>query len=213
MMSEPIGRILIRKKIISEADLKAAMERQQQEPGKYLGQILCEMGFPQSRIVRAIFSNNKRKRIGEILVDRGALAQETLDEYLLEQQALKKKGVYVPLGTLLVQRKIVSGENYLSALSAHFSMPVVSLVDCRASAALQRQIGEAFAARNRIVVLQSSPRQLTVAVAQPDPVVFEQLEKAMLRDKSILFCLAPPGEIESCLDQVYDPFRKNSILD
>ena len=67
----------------------------------------------------------KRKRIGESLVDRGALAQETLAEYLLEQQALKKKGVYVPLGTLLVQRKIVSGENYLSALSAHFSMSVV----------------------------------------------------------------------------------------
>ena len=89
-MSEKIGQILVRRKIITEFDLNAAMERKAREPKKYLGQILCEMGLPQSKII---------------------------------------KGIYSPLGAMLVDNRTISAENYIHALSAHFSMPIVSLKD------------------------------------------------------------------------------------
>ena len=166
-MSEKIGQILVRRKIITEFDLNAAMERKAREPKKYLGQILCEMGLPQSKII---------------------------------------KGIYSPLGAMLVDNRTISAENYIHALSAHFSMPIVSLKDFTVLPALQHVIGEQYALRNRIVVVRTSPQKVTVAVAEPNLSIFENLEKAIPKGKYILFCLAKTSEIENCLDKKYDPY-------
>ncbi|MGD0170435.1 MAG: zinc ribbon domain-containing protein, partial [Smithella sp.] len=71
--SNMIGQILVKKKVITEFDLGVAMERKRLEPKKYLGQILAEMGCPQSKIMKAIYYSNKRKKLGEILVELGII--------------------------------------------------------------------------------------------------------------------------------------------
>ncbi len=210
-MQEKIGQVLVRKKIITEFDLKAAIERQNKEPNKYLGQILCEMGLPQSKIVRAIYSSNRRKQVGQILVDLQIITAEQLSETLLEQQSLKRKGIFIPLGTLLIRTRVIDEKSYVNALSAHFSMPVVSLKNHNVSTDLQQIIGEVYAAKNHVVVLRSTPQLLTAAVAEPDLIMFEHLEKLMPKGKSILFCLAKASDIRECLEKKYDPYHNQRI--
>jgi hypothetical protein len=205
-MSDKIGQILVKKKVITESDLNKAMERQKQEPKKYLGQILCEMGFAQSRIIKEIYYGNKRKQLGQVLVELNIITAMQLHENLLQQQYLKKQRVYTPLGTLLAENKVISEENYIDALSAHFSMPIVSLKGFKVSPALQKAIGEDYALKNRIVVLNNSPLKVTVAMADPHLMIFEKIEKAMPKGKYIIFCIARASEIETCLDEKYDPY-------
>lgn len=204
--SNKLGQILVAKKIITVSDLSEAMERKKLEPHKYLGQILCEMGFPQSIIMKNIYFSNKRKKLGEILVELNIITTQQLEDVLVQQENQKNCGLHKYLGALLAKNKVISEENYIRALSAHFSMPVVSLKNFKVFPTLQKAIGEQYALRNRIVVLSNSPEKVGVAIAEPHISIFEHLEKAMPKGKYILFCLARSSEIENCLDDAYDPF-------
>ena len=165
------------------------------------------MGIPQSRVVKALRFSNKRKQIGQILVDLNLVTEEQLQGILLQQKNLKARKVFKPLGALLADNRVIGEEHCMKALSAHFCMPPVSLKGFRVSPALQKAVGERYAKKNRIVVLDDSPLVVTVAVAEPHPLVFETLEKAMPEGKHVMFCLARSSEIENCLDEQYDPYR------
>jgi pimeloyl-CoA synthetase len=101
-MEKIFGQILVEKEIISPEQLALALKRQQQEKGKYLGQILIEMGVSQEKINKALDSFNKRKPIGQILLDLGVITSKQLEEALEKQNQLKKKTLRKPLGMLLV---------------------------------------------------------------------------------------------------------------
>jgi len=201
-LSNKIGQILVKKKVITESDLEAAMERKKLEPKKYLGQILTEMGCPQSKIMKAIYYSNKRKKLGEILVELDIITAKQLNDLLSHQTKQKKLGNPQNLGTMLAYKGIISEENYLLALSAHFSMPLVSLKGFKVTSALQKAVGEKYAYRERIVVLKNDEREVTVAIANPHLSFFENLEKIIPKEKYITFCLAMSSEIETCLENV-----------
>lgn len=200
------GRILVKKGIINEGHLREAIKRQSEAPEKYLGQILSEMGFPQSRIMKGIYYGNKRKKLGDILVEQSMITAEQLHNHLLRQKHLKYGKEHTYLGALLIKSGTINEDDYLKALSAHFSMPIVSLINYRVSPALQKALGEQYAAQNRFVVLGNSQVKVTVATANPHLSVFDNLEKAMPKGKHITFCLARASEIENCLDKIYTPY-------
>ena len=205
--SSKIGEILVSKNIITASDLSEAMERKRRQPTKYLGQILCEMGIPQSKIMKTIYFSNKRKKLGEILIDNNIITDEQLNDVLIKQRHQKSLGMHKHLGTMLTLSNMITEVNYINALSAHFSMPVVSLKNFKVSTSLQKAIGEQYAFKNRIVVMNNSYQKLTVAIAEPHLSIFEYLEKAMPKGKYILFCQARSAEIEKCLNEKYDPFH------
>lgn len=68
---------------------------------------------------------------------------------------------------------IIKEEDFINALSTHFSMPVVSLKDYQVSPALQKAAGEMYAFSNRIIVLSNSPLKMTVAPAEPHLSIFD----------------------------------------
>ena len=175
--SDKVGQILVSNKIITESDLNEAIERKKIEPHKYLGQILCEMGLPQFKIIKEIYQSNKRKQLGQILVEQNIINAVQLDNILLEQEHLTYNGEYKPLGALLTEKRIINKDDYLKALSAHFSIPIVSLKDYKGSSSLQEVIGARYAFKNRIVVLSNSPKKVHVAMAEPRLLILENLEK------------------------------------
>ncbi|MCU0531653.1 MAG: hypothetical protein MUE76_06140, partial [Syntrophales bacterium] len=96
-----LGQILVEKGIIGRDQLDQALRIKAEEPGKYLGEILFEMGVSQEKINRALYYSNKRKTIGEILVDQKLVTREQLDEALSKQKKIKEKwGHTRPLGLL-----------------------------------------------------------------------------------------------------------------
>ena len=198
-----IGNIMIAKGIIGDSDLQDALERKKQDPDKYLGQILSEMGFSQSRIMHEIYYSNKRKKLGEILVELNMVTREQLHQALIQQKYLKKEGAHVYLATLMIENRIICEKHYMKALSAHFSMPVVSLENFTVLQSLQKTIGERYALRNRIIVLSDMDNHITLAIAEPHLSIFDHLEKGIPKRKRISYKLARAAEIERCLNQIY----------
>ena len=203
LSSDGIGKMLVEKGIIKPADLMEAMERKRLEPDKYLGLILAEMGVPQSKIMNRIYYANKRKKLGEILVDLHYITNQQLYDALIEQRHLKEKGKHVYLARLMVNNRMIKEEHYITALSAHFSMPVVSLKDYTVIPSRQKAVGERYALRNRIVVLNDGRDDVAVAIAEPHLSVFDHLEKAMPRGKYVLFNIARASEIDRCFQVAY----------
>lgn len=208
-MEKIFGQILVEKEIISPEQLALALKRQQQEKGKYLGQILIEMGVSQEKINKALDSFNKRKPIGQILLDLGVITSKQLEEALEKQNQLKKKTLRKPLGMLLVEMGYTTYYSYLNALSKHFDMPIVSLKNFLLSSSLQQSIGVRYAQQQRIVVLENSRDKVKLALAEPSHYILEEIRRNFPANKTVEFYLASPAEIENCLKNIADPFSLN----
>ena len=202
LIPDSIGKTLVAKGIITPSELSEALERQKQEPAKYLGQILVEMGCPQSKIIKGLYYSKKRKKVGEILVELNFITRKQLFEALHEQLELKGRGRHEYLAKLMIRRCFINETQYLEALSAHFSMPVISLKDYIVIPAMQTAVGERYALKNRIIVLDDE-NDIAVAIAEPHWEVLDHLEIAVPREKHILFYLARASEINHCLEIAY----------
>jgi len=207
MMEKTLGQILIEKNIISQTQLDLALRRQKQQKGKYLGQILIEMGVvSQDKLNKLLDTYNKRKRIGEILLDLQIITPQQLDEALQNQKDLLKKGIRKPLGMVVMEMGYTNYDSYVKALSKHFNMPIVSLENFFPTPALQKALGEKYALKNRIVVLENTPEKIKLALAEPTQHVMEEIQKALPFGKTVEFYLANPYEVGSCLQKKFDPF-------
>jgi len=202
-----LGQILVDKGIIGREQLDRALQIKAEQPGKYLGEILFEMGVSQDKINRALYYSNKRKTIGEILVDQKLITPDQLEEALSKQKKIKEKwGHTRPLGLLLIELGYINSRGYLTALSKHFNMPILSMKDYQPNSQLQKVIGERYAMERKIIVMENSAKTIKLVLADPSAQVIEELQKAVPPGKSIEFYLASYGEIDESLRRVADPF-------
>jgi hypothetical protein len=203
-----LGQILVERNIISPFHLQAALDRQKKQngKGKYLGEILLEMGIPQGKINEALDACGKRKPLGEILVDLGILRSDQLRKALEIQSQLAKMRIRKPLGKLLVEMGYTKYETLREAFSKHFNMPMISLKTFFPSSSLQRAVGGPYALRHKIVVLENDSAKVRFALAEPNLFIMDELRKAFPPGKRVEFYLANPVEIDFCLKQKFDPF-------
>lgn len=202
-----LGQILVDKGIISREQLDRALQIKAEQPKKYLGEILFEMGVSQEKINRALYYSNKRKTIGEILVDQKLITPDQLEEALSKQKKIKEKwGHTRPLGLLLIELGYINSRGYLTALSKHFNMPILSMKDYQPNPQLQKVIGERYAMERKIIVLENSAKTIKLVLADPSTQVIEELQKAIPPGKAMEFYLAGYGEIDESLRRVADPF-------
>jgi hypothetical protein len=203
-----LGQILVERNIISPLRLQAALDRQKKQNGKakYLGEILLEMGIPQGKINETLDAYGKRKPLGEILVDLRMLTPDQLQKALEKQGQLAKMGIRRPLGKLLVEIGYIGHETLREAFSKHFNMPMISLRTFFPSSSLQKSVGEAYALRHKIVVLENDSAKARFALPEPNPFIMDELRKAFPPGKRVEFYLASPAEIDFCLKQKFDPF-------
>jgi MshEN domain len=199
-----LGQILVERNIISSEFLQKALDRQKKETKKYkyIGEILLEMGVPQQKINTALDGYNKRKPIGQIFLDLKIITPDQLQKALEKQTRFAKKAVRKPLGKLLVEMGVTTYNGYMDALSRHFNMAIVSLKGFFPSTSLQRAIGKTYAQRQKIVVLEDDVTRIKFALAEPDPLLMDELRRAFPSKKSVEFCLADSFEIDGCLKKI-----------
>lgn len=206
IVDKRLGQILVDRNVISSKHLFVALQRQRQQGGKYLGEILFDMGVSQEKINEALYVCRKRKPIGEILVDLNAITRLQLEEALEKQKQLARKATPKPLGKLLVEMGYSSYEAYLESLSKHFNIPLVSLQNFFPSPALQKTIGEGYALKNKIVVLENHSTKIRLALGEPNTLLMDELRRAFPPGKTVEFYLADPLEMVHCLKRRSDPF-------
>jgi hypothetical protein len=207
----PLGQILVERNIISQKQLDAALQHQQNRKGKYLGEILFEMGVSQTTINTILDRYSKRKSIGQVLVDLKTLSPKELDELLENQRKLQETMDRQPLGFLLVELGYTTYEKHMEALSKHFNMPIVLLKDFHPHPSLQKTVGEKYAQKNMIIVLENDGIKAKVALAEPTQSLIEELQRIFKGIQSVEFYLAYPLEVEACLKKFSDPFAVNQF--
>lgn len=207
VMDKTLGQILVENRVISQAQLDLALRLQKQQKGKYLGQILIEMGYvSQGKINKFLDTYHKRKRIGEILLDLQIINSQQLNEALQKQKELLQKRIRRPLGMVVLELGYTGYDRYLQALSKHFNMPIISLEHFFPTPSLQKALGEKYAFKNRIVVLENTDTKIKLALAEPTPYTMEEIQRAFPCGKIVEFYLANPYEVDTCLRKKFDPF-------
>jgi len=207
-VEKKLGQILVERNTMSPRHLQMALERQNQQEGqyKYIGEILLEMGIPQEKINEALDAYDKRKSIGQILLDLRVITAEELKKALEEQAVFAKRGIRKPLAKLLLEMGYINYDQYMGGLSKHFNMPIISLNGFFLSSKLQRAIGEEYAQKHQVVVLENSATKIRLALSEPSAFFMDELRRIFPPGKKVEFYLAHPFEMDYCLRQKSDPF-------
>jgi hypothetical protein len=197
---ETLGQVLVANGTMNQDQLDFAMMLKDAQPDRYLGEILIQIGVPQEKINKALYYSNKRKTIGEILVDQGLISSMQLEEALLKQRNITKRWELAKmLGQLLIEMGYINSRGLLMALSKQFNMPILSMKNYVPNPEFQKVIGKRYAGEQKIIVLDNSPKTIKLVLAEPSIQIIEELKKFIPPGKTVEFYLASHTEIDGCL--------------
>jgi type IV pilus assembly protein PilB len=170
-----LGQVLVREGLITDAQLRAALARQ--NPGTYvpLGQVLLgQQLITRRQLNLALEAANKRPKLGEVLVRNGSLTADQLQHALTQQIKLK-----LPIGQLLVRLNYLTDETMRQALGAQLNVPFVDLDRTTIEPTLKRIINRSYARRGSLVPVASVGQSLTVCMDDPtNQAIIEELHRS-----------------------------------
>jgi type IV pilus assembly protein PilB len=198
MEKNRVGELLISNKLITQEQFEQALEVQNNKPGHPIGQILCELGFLSAKDLEYVLDdNNKRRKLGEILVSQNLINEERL------KNALKVSiGEKIPLGKALVKQHLLEEEQVARAIAIQHDLRFVSLADVKFDPKLSSFVNATFAQRLRIVPIRCRDGYLTIAMAYP----IQRDELAQLESwckMPIVSVIAKESEILSTQQKVF----------
>jgi MSHA biogenesis protein MshE len=145
----------------------------------------------------AISTTNKKVRLGDLLVNAGAITEGQLNLALQEQKATGKK-----LGRALVDMGVLKEQQLLQTLAKHLDLPFIELRQFQLNNELMLRLNESIARRFRCLILSETTNGVLLAMADPlDLLAIDEVEK-------VLSCSVQPAivretEILATLDVVY----------
>ena len=146
-----------------------------------------------------------RRRLGEVLVERGILAEETLDS-LLAEQADDKADPGQPrrrLGQMLVDQSLASEGEVADALGELLGLEVVDLTTTTVDPDAARSIPRLMAERFGLLVLGPGGRGLRVAATDPTNVLALDDVRIHTRHRQIEVVVATSSQVREHLARVW----------
>lgn len=107
-------------------------------------------------------SQQKRLRLGDLLVQQSIISEEQLMEALGEQRKSGRK-----LGATLIAMELVTEAQLLELLSTHLKVPLIDIDQHRIDPNAMRLLPEIQARRFRALVLEDTGENLLVAMSDP----------------------------------------------
>ncbi len=139
----------------------------------------------------------RRIRLGEMLVQHGAISETQLEAALVAQRRTGRK-----LGRVLADLGFMSESSLLEFLSKHLQVPVVDLKHAKVDQETVKLLAEPLARRYRAIVLLKDARGLLVGMADPSDLhAYDELQ-AKLR-QPLRLALVGEAELLKTLDAVY----------
>jgi general secretion pathway protein E len=138
-----------------------------------------------------------RKRLGEILIERGKLDQPTLERALRLQQESEER-----LGALLVTLGVVAQRDVADALSEQLALPLVDAASYPEFPILEERVSTRFLRETRVLPLREDDTEVALAMADPtDTYTIGALQ--MVTGRSVKPMVAIPSELEAALERLY----------
>jgi len=139
-----------------------------------------------------------RKRLGDILIERGYISERQLRDALQKQEQSGQK-----LGKILLRDKIVTEQQLAECLAEQFGTTYVPLDRDSVQEAFVRLYPEHLIRKYRFIPLQERNGVLDVAMANPfDLEAVDHLEVSL--HKKIRICIATESDIDRTISDIFD---------
>ena len=140
----------------------------------------------------------KRIRLGDLLVEKGAITNDQLMQALNDQKKTGRK-----LGQTLIQNKFVSEDTILDILSKQLNLPYINLKNFKFDSDIVHTLPETLARRYRAVVLKKNlDGTYLVSMADPtDIFAFDEISKHL--KTAVEQAVSKESEIIDTIDSVY----------
>ena len=137
--------------------------------------------------------------LGELLISRGLISEEQLQEALLQQKASGKK-----LGHILVELKLLRERVLTDVLAEQLGLPLVDLSRTEIDPEVVALLSEEDARRLSALPTHRDDTRIEVAVADP---LFENLDTQLIEllGSLVRIKLAVRSDLEQALDRSYAP--------
>jgi type IV pilus assembly protein PilB len=145
--------------------------------------------------------NQVRKRLGDVLVEKGLLVPEDLEVALAEQRTVE--GPRRRLGQILVELGMVSEAELAQCLAELLSLEHVDLSRINLAPDVVRLLPRAVAERCRVLVLDKTPEYLLVAAADPTNVLALDDVKLYTRTPELHVVVAMDSQIRDHLARAW----------
>jgi MSHA biogenesis protein MshE len=142
-------------------------------------------------------TESKKLRIGDLLVQAGAISEEQLSFALAEQKQSGQR-----LGRVVTDLGYVDEDELLSLLSKQLKIPFVDLKQFNFDIGLVRRLPETMARRFRAIVLREEEESLLVGMVDPmDIFAVDELSRAL--KKTVQQAVVRETELLNSLDVIY----------
>ena len=138
-----------------------------------------------------------RKRIGELLIERGKLDAPTLERALRLQQESGER-----LGALLVTLGVVAQRDVAEALAAQLELPMVDVSSYPEFPILEERVSPRFLRETRSLPLREDETEVALAMVDPtDAYTIGAFE--MVTGRAVRPMVAMPTELDAALERLY----------
>ena len=142
-----------------------------------------------------------RKRLGEILIERGKLDQPNLDRALRLQTEGGER-----IGALLVTLGLCAQRDVAEALAAQLALPLVDAAGYPEFPILEERVSARFLREARALPVREDESELSLAMADPtDAYTIGAFE--MVNGRTVRPMVAIPTDLESALERLYGAGR------
>jgi type IV pilus assembly protein PilB len=124
-----------------------------------------------------------QKKLGEILVEDGVISETQLKEALISQ-----KSYNVPLGHILIEKKLANQEQIVAALSRQYGVPYVNLVNYHLEPAYVTMLPGNMVQRFNMVPFNLQNGRLFIAAANPSDITgLDAVRQVTKRELEVYF--------------------------
>jgi hypothetical protein len=86
------------------------------------------------------------------------------------------------------------------------TIPEITFRNRMPSIHLQRLIGLRYAVQHRVVILSETSDRIELATRDTSLAMMDEIRKAIPQKKEVVFFKADPGELETAMKRLYEPF-------
>ena len=138
-----------------------------------------------------------KKRLGDILIEEGLLAQEQLSQALYEQRRTGK-----PLAVILIASGLVSEEDIVITLSEQLGIPHLRVESYDIPSEVLAEVPEGIARRYHLIPVAKTGNSLTIAMSDPLNIVAVD-DVRMLTGYEIETVVSLDSEVKKAIERYY----------
>ncbi len=142
-------------------------------------------------------ATQQKLRLGDLLIQKGAITQQQLEEALTAQIESNKK-----LGEVLLQKKYVDEVTLDNILAEQLDLPVIELGDYDMDEEVSRRLPETYARRFNAILLSEDDDSALVGMIDPlDLIATDEISR--LLEKEVKIAIVRREPLQTSLDLLY----------